>query len=108
MGALWEVLHSECSSNEGTQQQHRSLCYLKSIAGAVENCSFVHLKVERVDDMISFILREVNETLKVVANGAWMRVTIEGDGYVVLTGSDLKIPTAAQPTLGQYEHHADC
>lgn len=98
-GIIWDVLNSEAHALHCNENQHASLRYLRSLVGLMEGDSFAHLKVEKVEDMLSFMLQEVDSSLEIIANGTWMRVTIEEDGYIVLTGSHFDAPVTTQPPV---------
>ena len=96
---IWDLMKMEVNILKPTNEQYAAVTYLHGLVHDLEvsMTTFAELDVRRVVDTISISLREVSNDFKYVVNGAWLRLAIEEDGYIVLTGSNFKVPVTSYP-----------
>lgn len=96
---VWDLIKMEVNLLKPTNEQYGAVKYLHGLVADMEvsMSNFAALDVQRVVDTISISLREVSSDFKYVVNGEWLRLAIEEDGYIVLTGSHFKVPVTSYP-----------
>lgn len=91
---FWSTLKAEVADIDCTMEQRLAVNYLeRTIQDApVPNLHFVELGVKMVEDILVIYIAGLADDMQPIINGKWLQIAIEDDGYMVLTGSDIKVP----------------
>lgn len=96
---FWSILDMEAKRHSATPAQLEAIKKLhetiqdRSFAGSVFN----ELTVSKVEDILAITVRECGDDLQLVVDGKWFTLAIEGDGYLVLTGSEVSHARTGYP-----------
>jgi len=86
---LWDCLREEARVLEATAEQLRAIGILERLMAAKEHSPYARatLEVRSTSVGLAISVHQATEAGKPIVNGSWFRLTIEPNGFVLLSSS---------------------